>query len=207
MVEFEYITLARVLIAQYKKGLGEDSIIEAMGLLKRLLYEAEEGKRIGSVIEILVLQALIHEAQGNLSAALVPLERALTIAEPEGYLRIFVDEGSPMARILYKALSLGIETDYIQRLLAAFPVIEPKNTVIPQEGEAKPEWVEPLSNRELEVLQLITEGHSNQEIADILYLSLHTVKGHARNIFSKLGVKNRLQAVAKGKTLGILPGS
>jgi LuxR family maltose regulon positive regulatory protein len=91
--EFEHITLARVLLARYKSDREERYIHEAMGLLERLLQAAEEGGRMGSVIEILVLQALAHEAQGDSPAALVPLERALALAEPEGYVRIFVDEG------------------------------------------------------------------------------------------------------------------
>jgi LuxR family maltose regulon positive regulatory protein len=202
--EFEHITLARVLLARYKSDREERYIHEAMGLLERLLIAAEEGGRMGSVIEILVLQALAHEAQGDSPAALVPLERALSLAEPEGYVRIFVDEGLPMARLLYEALSQGVESDYIRRLLAAFPVAESEQTASSPMRGSKSELVEPLSERELEVLQLIAEGLTNQEVATRLYLSLHTVKVHARNIFTKLAVKNRAQAVARGRALGIL---
>jgi LuxR family transcriptional regulator, maltose regulon positive regulatory protein len=202
--EFEHITLARVRIAQHRNDLVKSTIYEAAELLERLLIAAEAGKRIGSVIEILVLQALAHVAQGNISSALGPLERALTLAEPEGYVRLFVDEGSPMARLLYEALAQEVEPAYIQRLLAAFPVVvSEQKTSLPLSDPAS-EWVEPLSERELEVLQLIAEGLTNQEVATRLYLSLHTVKVHARNIYAKLGVKNRTQAVAKGKALGIL---
>ena len=108
--EFEHITLARVLLARYKSDRTEHSILEAMGLLERLLQAAEEGERTGSVIEILMLQALAHQMQGDISAALVPLERALTLAEPEGYVRIFVDEGPPMAVLLAKASRTLAET-------------------------------------------------------------------------------------------------
>jgi LuxR family maltose regulon positive regulatory protein len=202
--EFEHITLARVLLARYKSDREERYIHEAMELLERLLIAAEEGGRMGSVIEILVLQALAHEAQGDSPAALVPLERALSLAEPEGYVRIFVDEGLPMARLLYEALSQGVESDYIRRLLAAFPVAESEQTASSPMRGSKSELVEPLSERELEVLQLIAEGLTNQEVATELYLSLHTVKVHARNIFTKLAVKNRAQAVARGRALGIL---
>jgi LuxR family maltose regulon positive regulatory protein len=202
--EFEHITLARVLLARYKSDREERSIHEAMGLLEHLLKAAEAGGRMGSVIEILVLQALAHEAQGDSSTALVPLERALSLAEPEGYVRIFVDEGLPMARLLYEALSQGVESDYIRRLLAAFPVAESEQTASSPMRGSKSELVEPLSERELEVLQLIAEGLTNQEVATRLYLSLHTVKVHARNIFTKLAVKNRAQAVARGRALGIL---
>ena len=202
--EFEHITLTRVLLARYKCDWEERYIHEAMGLLERLLIAAEEGGRMGSVIEILVLQALAHEAQGDSPTALVPLERALSLAEPEGYVRIFVDEGLPMARLLYEALSQGVESDYIRRLLAAFPVAEYEQTASSPMRGSKSELVEPLSERELEVLQLIAEGLTNQEVATRLYLSLHTVKVHARNIFTKLAVKNRAQAVARGRALGIL---
>jgi LuxR family maltose regulon positive regulatory protein len=177
-----------------------------MGLLERLMQAAEEGERMGSVIEILVLQALAHQAQGDIPPALKSLERALTLAEPEGFIRIFIDEGPPMARLLYEiltraeALSQGIAPDYVCRLLAAFPIDEPEQT----DKATETDLVEPLSERELEVLQLIAEGLTNQEVATRLYLSLHTVKAHARNIYAKLGVKNRTQAVARGKALGIL---
>jgi len=203
--EFEHITLARVLLARYESDREERSIHEAMGLLERLQKAAEEGERMGNVIEILVLQALAHEAQGDIPAALEPLQRSLTLAEPEGYVRIFVDEGIPMARLLYEALSHGVEPEYIRRLLAAFPVAEPEQTTSSPSRVSDSELVEPLSERELEVLQLIAEGLTNQEVATRLYLSLHTVKVHARNIYGKLGAKSRTHAIAKGKALGILP--
>jgi LuxR family maltose regulon positive regulatory protein len=202
--EFEHITLARVLLARYKSDREERSIHEAMGLLERLLLAAEAGGRMGSVIEILVLQALAHQVQGESPSALVPLERALTLAEPEGYVRVFVDEGLPMARLLYEALSHGVEPEHTRRLLAAFPVAESEQTTASRLRGPESELVEPLSARELEVLQLIAEGLTNQDAATRLYLSPHTVKVHTRNIFTKLAVKNRTQAVARGKALGIL---
>jgi LuxR family maltose regulon positive regulatory protein len=118
--EFEHVTLARLLIALYKSE-GEDRYIhEAMGLLERLLTAAEEGERTGSVIEILVLQTLAHEAQANIPLGLVPLEHALALAEPEGYVRIFVDEGIPMAQLLSEAAAHGIMPDYTGKLVAVF---------------------------------------------------------------------------------------
>jgi LuxR family maltose regulon positive regulatory protein len=124
--EFEHVTLARVLIANYKNDRVERSIHEAMGLLERLLKAAEAGGRMGSVIEILVLQALAHEAQGNISQALVLLERTLTLAEPEGYVRIFVGEGKPMAKLLSEAAAQGIMSDYVIKLLDVFRAEEQK---------------------------------------------------------------------------------
>jgi LuxR family maltose regulon positive regulatory protein len=202
--EFEHVTLARLLIAKYKSDRVERSILEAMGLLERLLKAAEESGRMGSVIETLVLQALAHEAQDNVPLALGPLERALALAEPEGYVRIFVDEGQPMARLLYEAVTRGVAPDHARRVLAAFPSAEPEQTDSLTTQAPKSDLTEPLSERELEVLELIAEGLTNREIAARLYLSLNTVKGHTRNIYSKLGVHSRTQAVARARTFGIL---
>jgi LuxR family maltose regulon positive regulatory protein len=205
--EFEHITLARVLIAQYKSERVEHSIREAMELLERLLQAAEEGGRMGSVIEILMLQALAHEAQGDSPSALVPLERALTLAEPEGYVRIFVDEGRPMAQLLSEAAARGIMPDYTARLLAIFEAEKQKSKDRSYPPPALPvqSLVEPLSGRELEVLQLIAQGLSNREISERLFLAMDTVKGHNRRIFAKLMVQRRTEAVAKAKSLDILP--
>ena len=176
----------------------------AIRLLERLLKAAEEGGRIGSLIEIMVLQALAHEVQANTPAALAALERALTLAEPEGYLRVFVDEGLPMAHLLYEALAREIALDYVRRLLAAFPEAEEEPSASSQITAVTSELVEPLSEREIEVLQLIADGFTNPEIASRLYLSLNTIKVHSRNIYGKLDVNNRTQAVNKGRALGIL---
>jgi LuxR family maltose regulon positive regulatory protein len=195
--EIEYVALARILIAQGR-------LQQASRLLQRLNKPAEAGGRTTSLIEILSLQALAFRAGVDTAGAMTALERALTLAEPGGFIRIFVDEGPPMARLLYEALSRGIAPDYVRRLLAAFPNVEleqPESTK-PQVSEA--ELIEPLSERELEVLQLIAEGLTNPEIASRLFVSLNTVKAHARNIYGKLGVHNRTQAVAKAKALGVL---
>ncbi|MCP4935637.1 MAG: tetratricopeptide repeat protein, partial [bacterium] len=200
LYEFEHITLARLLIAQYKSGQVDNVIHDARELLKRLLQAAEAGERTGSVIEILALQALAHEAQGDIPSALVPLERALTLAEPEGYVRIFVDEGLPIAKLLHEAVNQSIKLDYTRKLLAAFK----PNVQSDIETPTQP-LVEPLSERELEVLQLIAQGFTNREISERLFLALDTIKGHNRRIFGKLSVKNRAQAVNKGIYLKILP--
>jgi LuxR family maltose regulon positive regulatory protein len=205
--EFEHVTLARVLIARYESDRVEGSIREAVELLERLRQAAEEGGRMGSAIEILVLQALAHQTQGNLPRALDPLERALALAEPEGYVRIFVDEGPPMARLLYEALSRGIAPDYVRRLLAAVPAFEPEQARPSTPKTPGTEWVEPLSERELTVLQLIAGGLTNREIAGKLFLSLNTVKVHTRNIYGKLGAHHRAEAVARARALGILPSA
>jgi LuxR family maltose regulon positive regulatory protein len=191
-------------IAQYTRDGNREAIQEATDLLARLLVGAEAGKRNGSIIEILILQALAQEAQDDISSALPPLTKALTLAKPESYVRIFVDEGLPMARLLYEALARGVEPEYVRQLLAAFPAADAEQTPSSTPPEVETGFVEPLSEREIEVLQLIAEGLTNQEVANRLYLSLHTIKVHARNIYSKLDVKNRTQAVAKARTLGII---
>ncbi len=202
--EFEHITLARVLIAQYKSVQKEGIIHETKGLLTRLLKDAKERGRMGSVIEILVLQALAHEAQRDISTALVSLERALTLAEPEGYVRIFVDEGPPMTHLLNEAQNREIAPEYVCQLLGTFPDAEPEraNSVLRQAPES--ELFEPLSEREIDVLQLIAVGHKYQEIADRLVISLNTVRHHTKNLYRKLEVNNRTQAIKKANDLNLL---
>ena len=205
MRDFEHITFAKLLVAQHKQDQLDESIHDAIGLLERLLKTAEADGRMGSVIEILVVQALAFEAQGNISAALVSLERALMLAEPEGYCRLFIDEGPPMARLLREALSRGIAPNYVRHLLAAFPDDAPQKAKPSDFQLLDSELIDPLSERELEILQLIAEGLTNPEIAAELYLSLNTVKVHTRNIYSKLDTHSRTQTVARARDLQILP--
>jgi LuxR family maltose regulon positive regulatory protein len=201
--EFEHVTLARVLIAQYTKNKVESSIHEAVELLERLLEAAENGGRTGSMIQIILLQALAHQAQGDIPAALMPLERALSLAEAEGYIQVFVDEGLPMAHLFSEAAALGVKSVYTGKLLAAFEAEAHRGEQITHHPPAQP-LVEPLSERELEVLRLIAQGLSNREIGDRLFLALNTVKGYNRRIFGKLEVQRRTEAVARARELGIL---
>jgi LuxR family maltose regulon positive regulatory protein len=196
--KYEHVVLARLLMAQ-------DRPDEARALLEPLLPRIEQQGRIGMVIEIHVLRALALQAQSDVAQAMTALERALSLAEPGGYVRIFVDEGPPMARLLCQAAARGIAPEYTGRLLAAFPDSEFEPAVSSKTQKLKPQMVEPLSERELEVLQLIAEGFSNREIAQKLFLSVSTVKVHTYNIYSKLGVHSRTQAVAKARALGVLP--
>jgi LuxR family maltose regulon positive regulatory protein len=199
--EFEHISLARALIARHKGGQAEGALDDALGLLDRLLQAAESGGRMGSAIEILVLQALTHRALGSSPAALSALARALTLAEPDGYVRIFVDEGRPMAALLSEAAARGLMLDYTSRLLAAFgpELLPPVADSAPPVAE-----VDPLSPRELELLRLVAQGLSNQEIGKRLFLALDTVKGHNRRIYAKLQVQRRTEAVARARELGLI---
>ena len=146
--EFEHITLARALLARYQDERAEASIQEATRLLERLLPAAEEGGRAGRVIEILVLRALAHQTLGDIPGALACLERAMTLAEPEGYVRVFVDEGPPMASLLKVLAKQGTAGNYVRRLLAAVTETE-------QDSPVKQALIEPLSERELDVLRLL----------------------------------------------------
>jgi LuxR family maltose regulon positive regulatory protein len=208
--EFEHITLARVLLARYQSDRAERTLLEAMGLLERLLQAAEAGGRTGRVIEILVLQALAHQMQGDIPAALVPLQQALTLAEPEGYIRMFVDEGPPMAQLLLETAAPrghpGITPEYIGKLLAAFGVEQPRNagqTHIPTFPASQP-LIESLSQRELEVLRLFKSELSGPEIAHELVIALSTVRTHTKGIYSKLNVNSRRAAVKRATELDLI---
>jgi len=204
--EFELITLARVLIAQGKTQPKEAYLSDAIELLKLLHRTAQAGNRIGRVIEILVLQALVLKMQGDTTQAITVLEQALSLAEPEDYIRTFADEGSQMALLLEKLLNakksdqgdgkVGYTQAYVKKLLFA----------IKASPLTKTDYglIEPLSDRELDVLNLIAAGLTNKEIANELFISLNTVGSHTKNINSKLDVHNRTEAVAKAKELGLL---
>ncbi|MCB0194159.1 MAG: tetratricopeptide repeat protein [Anaerolineae bacterium] len=208
--EFEHLALARVRIAEHRRSQVKQTIVEALHLLERLLRAAEMGDRWGSVIEILTQQALAHQAHGDLPAALAALERALMLAEPEEYVRLFVDEGDLLAELLTKMKNKqGKLKAYIQKLLTAFGLPQDVQPAAPP-GPDKPlapqpqPLIEPLSERELEVLYLIAHGLSNREISERLVLALSTVKGHNRVIFGKLQVQRRTEAVARARELGLL---
>ncbi|MFN8597824.1 MAG: LuxR C-terminal-related transcriptional regulator [Anaerolineae bacterium] len=203
--EFEHITLTRVLLAQYKKDRDDRAILDAIGLLERLLKAAEAGERTGSVIEILILQALAHQLRGNLSSALIPMQKALRLAEPEGYARIFLGEGATMGHLLREAVARKIMPDYTSRLLAVFDeqkvaTGEPR----PATSPTSQPLIEPLSQRELAVLRLFATELSGPEIARELVVALSTVRTHTKSIYSKLNVSNRQAAVKRAIELGLI---
>jgi LuxR family maltose regulon positive regulatory protein len=215
----EYVGLARVLLAQ---GRLED----ATRLLQPLLDRSSELGHTSRVIQVLILQALALEAGGYGSQAMTALEQGLALAQPAGFVRIFVNEGPPMARLLHKAAAHGIAPEYSARLLNAFGTADDADADVRRQTtdrgpsassvvdgqsyvvhRSSPDLVEPLSERELEVLGLIAEGLTNREIASRLFLALNTVKAHTRNIYGKLDVHSRTQAIARAQALGLLPRS
>jgi LuxR family maltose regulon positive regulatory protein len=188
--EPEYMILLRVLLAQ-------KDYEAAVGLSKRLLQQAEAGKQMGLVIEILILQSLAFQGKKDTERALEILGRSLMLAQPEGYVRMFLDEGEAMTRLLCQIRSREAKAGYAAELLARMDGIS---------GMVQPSMQllsEPLTVREVEVLKLIEAGCSNQDIAEQLFISIPTVKRHISNIYAKLGVKSRTQAVAIGKELKV----
>jgi len=180
-------------------------INDALEPLEELLELAGNNGWGKKVVEILALQTLAYDADGRAVRALSILERAFNLAEPRGYIRIFVDEGQPMAHLLYEALNLEVAPEYVRRLLSAFPATPPQGAASTINQVDQSGSIEQLSEREFEVLQLIAKGLTNQIIATRLFLSVHTIKTHTRNIYGKLAVNNRTQAVNRARPLGILP--
>jgi LuxR family transcriptional regulator, maltose regulon positive regulatory protein len=201
--EYDYLTLARILIAQYQSGRIEGPILAAMRLLDRLLKAAEEGSRMGSVIEILVLHALAAQAQGTITPALASLEQALNLARPEGYVGIFVDEGPPMTALLREATKHGIAPKYVSQLLTVSGEPESKK-ILTQPLVESASLIETLSERELDVLRLLRSDLNGPEIARELMVSLNTVRTHTQKIFAKLAVNNRRAAVRRAEELNLL---
>jgi LuxR family maltose regulon positive regulatory protein len=217
--EADYADLARVLVASGRAS-------EALPLIERLVKAAGSMGRQGDAIRYLALQSVALREEGDRISALASLEKALTLAEPEGYVRIFLDEGEAMAGLLREAGLRGIAPDYVTRLLAAFGMSmkdEEPALSAPSEAEGSPlkgqglsderlpstvrlpySLIDPLSERELEVLRLMAAGLKHREIAEELVISLNTVRHHARNIYGKLDVHSRAKAVAKARELDLL---
>ncbi len=200
--EQEYLTLVRVRIAEERISPTATGLTEELFLLERLLDEAEAKMRLHSVLEVLILLAMALEVQGNHTRALVTLGRALALAEPEGYLYLFLDEGPPLLALLHQAQQHGLAQGYVAKLLAAA-----SKTGLTDSSRQAPQpssLMEPLTARERDVLRLVLEGFSNREIAGQLVLSVNTVKKHVLNIYGKLNVQSRTQAIAKARVLHLL---
>jgi LuxR family maltose regulon positive regulatory protein len=194
-----YLNLARVRIAQARANSDSPFLQDVLHLLDRLLLDAQAKARVGSVLEILVLRALAQEVKGDQTSALSTLERALVLAEPEGYIRLFADEGSPMLGLLRLAYRRGIVPEYVASLLKVFG--EQDTTDLPLSTSPSSMLAEPLTEREREVLRLLLEGASNREIAQRLVVSVNTVKRHVYNLCGKLGVQSRAQAIIRARDI------
>ncbi len=197
--EREEVACARVFLATNQPAL-------ALQRLEPVLQRATAGKRWGHVIEIRLLQALAYQVSQEEMQALDALSEAIRLGEPEGYIRSFVDEGAPMEALLSQLRQRDHEhgpTPYLDKLLAAFPQERKPHRAAgkPAKADRTPKL---LSQRELEVLQLLAQGRSNQQIAQELVIAIDTVKRHISHIFSKLGVTNRVQAVKQARELGLL---
>jgi len=200
----EYLMLARIRIAQERLAPGSVDMNAIARLLDRLRQAAEVDGRMADRIAILGLTALAHAAQRDPNQALASLAEALALAEPEGYIRLFVDEGAPMRSLLIvqytrvSASELGTQLlAYIDRLLHAFPQEVPTATTESVASEL-------LSERERAVLQLLAAGRSAQEIATLLVISVHTARTHVKNIYIKLDAHNRVQALERARALNLL---
>jgi LuxR family transcriptional regulator, maltose regulon positive regulatory protein len=197
--EFEHVTLSRLLLAQGVRDADERAIGEAIGLTERLGAAAETGGRHGSAVEIAVVESLARHARDDPSGALHALDRALSLAQPEGYVRVFLVEGEPMTALLRLAMKQRRASPYILRLLGA--AVTPTARPYPA---AQP-LIEPLSDRELDVLRLLQGDLDGPEIARQLFVSVNTVRTHTKNIYAKLGVNSRRAAVRRAGELGLLP--
>ncbi|MPZ92909.1 MAG: helix-turn-helix transcriptional regulator [Actinobacteria bacterium] len=205
--EFDHLTLVRLLIGRYRVHRDDSAIREAVGLLRRLLEAAEGSRRTGSLVEVLMLQALAHETQGDRPLAVEALEKALAAApEPEDYVRLFLDEGEPMVSLLRYAEERGLLGHHPRRLLDAGTPVE-LGAAAPEAapGATPPlSMVEPLSGRELQVLRLLNSELSGPEIARELFVSLNTLRTHTKHIFTKLEVSSRRAAVRRAQEHGLI---
>ena len=175
---------------------NEAELKEGIKLVSRILSLAESGQRNNTSIQALVLGALIYDKMSEVKSASAWMERALTMAEPEGYIRIFVDEGAAVASILQRLA----KTDYIRSLLEAFPALErPASKSSPADG-----LIESLSERELEVLRLLARGLKYAEIAEQLFVSVNTVRFHIKSLYGKLSVDKQAKAIERARELGLI---
>lgn len=191
-------------ISQARVHLAQGDTSAALAVLGPLRQQVEAKGWADERLKVMILQAIALHAHGEKDKAAQLLGDALALAEPGGFTRIFVDEGPPMARLLYEAQTCGIAPDYIRRLLAAFPDAEAEKTDLSKSQAPKSEMIELLSGRELEVLKLMAQGLKYNQIAEQLIVSLNTIRSHTKNIYGKLGATNRTQAIEKARDINLL---
>jgi LuxR family maltose regulon positive regulatory protein len=197
--EFEYLTFARVLIAQGEAAGDDQYLQQARSLLDRLLDAARTGGRVGSAIESLVLLAAVHQARADTPAATTALASALRLAEPEGHIRLFLHAGASVTEVL-RALASSGGSSYAAEVLAASELAEdPPVTARPPRAA----HIDALSDRELDVLRLLRSDLSGPEIARELHVSLNTLRTHTKHIYTKLGATNRREALTRAGELGL----
>ena len=205
--EREYLVLARVLLAQDRLG-------PARTLLDWLLTQAAAEGRVGSAIEIRALQALAHEASGDGAAAVAALAEALTLACPQGNVRVFANEGPPIATVVGRLVAAhrakqaparDIPLGYLARLVQAFDARPHQSDSRHGTAPEVPGLIDPLTQRELQVLAMLAAGTPNQAIARELFVTLDTVKKHVSHVLAKLGAANRTEAVTRARDLGLIP--
>jgi LuxR family maltose regulon positive regulatory protein len=202
--EYEHVTLARLLLAEHALERSEPALRDATSLLDRLAAATEAGGRTGTLIEVLALRALAQHAGGDRPDALDSLERAVTLAEPEGHARVFLDEGEPMNALLGALAARRSGWGYLRDLTAAAQRPEPTMPPPARSGTQADELVDPLSERELVVLRLLATDLDGPSIARELVVSLNTVRTHTKHVYAKLGVNNRRSAVSRARQLGLL---
>ncbi|HEY7911336.1 MAG TPA: LuxR C-terminal-related transcriptional regulator [Blastocatellia bacterium] len=193
-------------ISQARVNLSLGDAAAALAALEPPRRQAESKGWEDERLKVMVLQAVALHAHGETKKAVELLGEALALAEPGGFIRLFIDEGIPMAHLLSEAIAHGIMPDYARKLLAVFETEKRKSndkSTLPPVPPVQP-LIEPLTQREIEVLQLIAQGLSNREIGERLFVALSTVKGHNQNIFDKLQVKRRTEAVARARQMGLL---
>jgi len=206
-LEIPAVTHCRALLAEG----SDESLEKAETKLGELLQLNQDNHNICHMIQMMLLLAMVYQKQGRVDKALTILERAVDLANPGGWIRPFVELGSPMGDLLKRLIKNNVAVEFVGKLLAALEGDE--SEAVPDVSESKPTvepsvrpqtLVEPLTNRELDILDLLAQRLQNKEIADKLFISAETVKSHLNNIYQKLNVSNRRDAVEKAKTLGIL---
>jgi LuxR family maltose regulon positive regulatory protein len=192
------LTVARLFIAQRRYG-------EALPVLEQVLKSSEIVQAIDLVLRALVLEALVFQGQHRIDLAVSVLKRALVLGEPRGYVRLFINEGTPLADLLRQAAAQGIAIDYVNRLLAALQADQDRRERLLHPSALSTHLLsEPLTDRELEVLRLVAIGQSNEAIAGTLVISIETVKKHLKNVYGKLDVHSRVEAVNRAREAGLL---